>query len=456
MCEVVVLVLEKLSGSLNSALRKLLRMPSIDEKAIKELVKDLQRALLQADVKVDLVFEMSKNIERRALSKELPPGITRREHVIKTVYDELVTILGEKTETILIRPGKTSVVMAVGIQGSGKTTSCGKLAYFYKKKGFKTALVCGDTYRPAAFNQLSQLAASINVPIFGDASEKDAIKVVNKGVEQFSNEKFEVIIVDTAGRHKDETSLIDEMKGIERAIHPQEIILVIDGTLGQQAYIQAEAFKDATDIGAILVTKLDGSARGGGALSAVAATGAPIKFIGIGEKIEDLERFNGPRFVGRLLGMGDLSSLIEKLRDAEVTPSKKEAKVFLSGKFTLLEFREQIKKMKKMGPLSKIFSFLPGVSNIPDELKSMSEEKIKIWEHILDSMRSEELINPKLLKRSRVVRVARGSGTDIKDVRELLQQYNMLRKLMKGMRGRRRMKGLPMMPGGLPDMPMDL
>jgi signal recognition particle subunit SRP54 len=246
------------------------------------------------------------------------------------------------------------------------------------------------------------------------------------------------------------------MKGIERAIHPQEIILVIDGTLGQQAYIQAEAFKDATDIGAILVTKLDGSARGGGALSAVAATGAPIKFIGIGEKIEDLERFNGPRFVGRLLGMGDLSSLIEKLRDAEVTPSKKEAKVFLSGKFTLLEFREQIKKMKKMGPLSKIFSFLPGVSNIPDELKSMSEEKIKIWEHILDSMRSEELINPKLLKRSRVVRVARGSGTDIKDVRELLQQYNMLRKLMKGMRGRRRMKGLPMMPGGLPDMPMDL
>jgi signal recognition particle subunit SRP54 len=449
------LVLEKLGGALNSALRKLLRQSSIDEKAIKELVKDLQRALLQADVKVDLVFELSKNIERRALSKQLPPGITRREHVIKTVYDELVTILGEHTEAIRIKPGQTSIIMTVGIQGSGKTTSCAKLAYFHKKKGFKTALVCGDTYRPAAFDQLSQLAASINVPIYGDTSEKDAIKLVNRGVGQFTKEKYEVIIVDTAGRHKDEISLIEEMKAIERAIHPHEIILVIDGTLGQQAYTQAEAFKDATDIGAILVTKLDGSARGGGALSAVAATGAPIKFIGTGEKIEDLEKFNSPRFVGRLLGMGDLTSLIEKLKDAEVTPSKKEAKVFLSGRFTLLDFREQIKKMKKMGPLSKIFSFLPGVSNIPDELKSMSEEKIKIWEHILDSMRREELINPKLLKRSRVSRVARGSGTDVKDVRELLQQYNMFRKFMKGMRGRRRMQGLPMMPGGLPDLPLD-
>ncbi|MCK5587149.1 MAG: signal recognition particle protein [Candidatus Lokiarchaeota archaeon] len=449
------MVLEKLSSSLNSALRKLLRMPTIDEKAIKELVKDLQRALLQADVKVDLVFELSKNIQKRALSKELPPGITRREHVIKTVYNELVTVLGEKTEVIRVKPGQTTIIMAIGIQGSGKTTSCAKLAYFHKKKGFKTALVCGDTYRPAAFDQLSQLAASINVPIYGDPSEKDAIKLVNRGVEQFTEEKYEVIIVDTAGRHKDETFLIEEMKAIERAIHPHEIVLVIDGTLGQQAYIQAEAFKEATDIGSILVTKLDGSARGGGALSAVAATGAPIKFIGTGEKIEDLEKFNGPRFVGRLLGMGDLTSLLEKLKEAEITPSKKEAKVFLSGKFTLLDFREQIKKMGKIGPLSKIFSFLPGVANIPEELKSMSEEKVKRWEHILDSMRTEELINTKLLKRSRVVRVARGSGSEVKEVRELLQQYNMLRKLMKGMRGRRRMKGLPMMPGGLPDLPLD-
>ncbi len=440
---------------MNSALRKLLRMPTIDEKAIKELVKDLQRALLQADVKVDLVFELSKNIQKRALSKELPPGITRREHVIKTVYNELVTVLGEKTEVIRVKPGQTTIIMAIGIQGSGKTTSCAKLAYFHKKKGFKTALVCGDTYRPAAFDQLSQLAASINVPIYGDPSEKDAIKLVNRGVEQFTEEKYEVIIVDTAGRHKDETFLIEEMKAIERAIHPHDIVLVIDGTLGQQAYIQAEAFKEATDIGSILVTKLDGSARGGGALSAVAATGAPIKFIGTGEKIEDLEKFNGPRFVGRLLGMGDLTSLLEKLKEAEITPSKKEAKVFLSGKFTLLDFREQIKKMGKIGPLSKIFSFLPGVANIPEELKSMSEEKIKRWEHILDSMRTEELINTKLLKRSRVVRVARGSGSEVKEVRELLQQYNMLRKLMKGMRGRRRMKGLPMMPGGLPDLPLD-
>ena len=440
---------------MNSALRKLLRMPTIDEKAIKELVKDLQRALLQADVKVDLVFELSKNIQKRALSKELPPGITRREHVIKTVYNELVTVLGEKTEVIRVKPGQTTIIMAIGIQGSGKTTSCAKLAYFHKKKGFKTALVCGDTYRPAAFDQLSQLAASINVPIYGDPSEKDAIKLVNRGVEQFTEEKYEVIIVDTAGRHKDETFLIEEMKAIERAIHPHDIVLVIDGTLGQQAYIQAEAFKEATDIGSILVTKLDGSARGGGALSAVAATGAPIKFIGTGEKIEDLEKFNGPRFVGRLLGMGDLTSLLEKLKEAEITPSKKEAKVFLSGKFTLLDFREQIKKMGKIGPLSKIFSFLPGVANIPEELKSMSEEKVKRWEHILDSMRTEELINTKLLKRSRVVRVARGSGSEVKEVRELLQQYNMLRKLMKGMRGRRRMKGLPMMPGGLPDLPLD-
>jgi signal recognition particle subunit SRP54 len=271
------MVLDRLGSSLNDALRKVFKAPVMDEKTVKELVRDIQRALLQADVNVKLVLEVSKQIEERALKEKVPPGVSRREHVVKVVYEEITRFLGEKPATMKIEPGKQKILMMVGIQGSGKTTATGKLAKYFQKRGLKTALVCTDTYRPGAYDQLNQLAARINIPIYGEPKEKNSVKIALRGLKQFKD--YELVIIDTAGRHKEEAGLIKEMKELEKAIKPDEAILVIDGTIGQQASLQAKALHEATPIGSILVSKLDGSARGGGALSAVAAIGAPIKFI---------------------------------------------------------------------------------------------------------------------------------------------------------------------------------
>jgi len=430
------LALEKLGSSLYESLKKILRASAIDEAAVKELVRDLQRALLQADVNVRLVLELSKRVEERALKEKIPPGVSRREHVIKVVYEELTRFLGEKTVPLKVNPSRRNVFMLVGIQGSGKTTTAAKLARYLQKRGYKTALICADTYRPGAHDQLKQLASRINVPIYGDENGKTPVKIALEGLKKFGN--YDVILIDTAGRHKDEKSLIEEMKTLEKTIHPDEIIMVIDGTIGQQAAVQAEAFHKATPIGSIIVSKLDGSARGGGALSAVATTGAPIKFIGTGEKIEDLEPFDPPRFVSRLLGMGDLQGLIEKVREAEVKMPEKKAKAFLSGKFTLADMYEQFEAMRSMGPISRVLKMLPGFGyEIPGEMMDLAEEQIKKWRVIIQSMTPEERENPRIIKSSRVRRIARGSGTSEKDVKNLIQQYNKLRKVIKSFRRKR-------------------
>jgi len=298
--------LERLGSSLYEAIKKVFRAPIVDEATVKELVRDIQRALLQADVNVQLVLEISKKLEETVIKEKIPPGISRREHVIKTVYEELTRFLGEKPVKLKVDPGKKRVLMLVGIQGSGKTTASAKIARYFQKRGVNSALICTDTYRPGAYDQLEQLANRINVPVYGDAKINDPVKIALEGLQQFKDK--DLIIIDTSGRHKEEKKLITEIKLFERKIKPDEIVLVIDGTIGQQAMVQAEAFNEATPIGSILVTKLDGSARGGGALSAVATTGAPIKFISAGEKMEDLEPFIPSRFVGRLLGMGDLET----------------------------------------------------------------------------------------------------------------------------------------------------
>jgi len=430
------LALEKLGSSLYESLKKILRVSSIDEVAVKELIRDLQRALLQSDVNVRLVLELSKRVEERALKEKIPPGISRREHVIKVVYEELTRFLGEKTVPLKVNPSGRNVFMLVGIQGSGKTTTAAKLARYFQKRGYKTALICADTYRPGAYAQLKQLADQINIPIYGDEDENDAVKIALEGLRKFEN--YDIVLIDTAGRHKDEKSLIEEMKTLEKTIHPDEIIMVIDGTIGQQAAVQAEAFHKATPIGSIIVSKLDGSARGGGALSAVAATKAPIKFIGTGEKIEDLEPFDPPRFVSRLLGMGDLQGLIEKVREAEVKVPEKKAKAFLSGKFTLTDMYEQFEAMHSMGPINRILKMLPGFGyEIPEEMMNLAEEQMKKWKVIIQSMTPEERENPKIIKSSRVRRIARGSGTSERDVKTLIQQYNRLKKTIRAFRRRR-------------------
>ena len=430
--------LEKLGKSLTQAIGRILRAPVVDEATVKELVKDVQRALIQADVNVKLVLDLSKVIQERALSEKLPRGISRREHVIKVVYEELTRFLGEapKIRLSIVKPG---VIMLVGIQGSGKTTTAVKLARFFRRRGLKTALVCADTFRLGAFAQLRQLAEQVTIPVFGDTQEKDSVKVALQGVDEFRREGFEVIVLDTAGRHKDEERLIDEMQVIAKTVSPDEIVLVIDGTIGQQAASQAQAFHEATEIGSIVITKLDGSARGGGALSAVAATGAPIKFIGTGESIEDLEVFVPSRFVGRLLGMGDLEGLVRKVREAEVEVPDKKAREILRGKFTLEDMYHQMEAMKNIGPMRHILKMIPGASyKLPDEAIDMAEDKLRRWGFILQSMTREEKENPRILNSSRIRRVARGSGSKESEVKDLVSQYNTMRRLMKSL-GRRRL-----------------
>jgi signal recognition particle subunit SRP54 len=441
------MALDRLGSSLYEAIRKVFKASVVDETTVKELVRDIQRALLQADVNVQLVLEISKRIEERALKENVPQGISRREHVVKVVYEELTRFLGDKQVPLKVEPGRREVIMLVGIQGSGKTTISAKLARHFQKKGLKPALICADTYRPGAYAQLQQLAARINVPIYGNPASKDPVKVVMQGLKQFADK--DLVIVDTAGRHKEEQELIKEMKILEKNIKPEEVMLVIDGTIGQQALAQARAFNEATPIGSIIVTKLDGSARGGGALSAVAATRAPIKFIGTGEKVEDIEPFIPSRFVGRLLGMGDLETLLEKVHEAEIRVPEKKAKAIMSGKFTLTDMYEQFKAIKGMGTFRKLLKMLPGGGgyDIPEDTLNTAEDRLEKWRVIIESMTKEEKDNPKIFNASRMKRVARGSGTSEKEVKELLKQYVMMRRMMKTLR---RKKKLPFLGKNMP------
>jgi signal recognition particle subunit SRP54 len=431
--------LDKLGSNLYNAIQKIIRAPVVDEATVKELVRDFQRALLQADVNVALVMELSQNIQKKALEEKLPPGISRREHIIKVINDELTRFVGEKPQELKIVPGKQNILMLVGIQGSGKTTHNAKLARYFQKRGYRVGMICADTFRPGAYDQLKQLAESINVPFYGEPDAKDPVKLSKRGVDHFKDR--EVIILDTSGRHKEEKGLIEEMKQIEKAINPYEVILVLDGTIGQQAAAQAAAFKEATTVGSIIVSKLDGTARGGGALSGVAATGAPIKFIGTGEKIEELELFIPSRFIGRLLGMGDIEGLITKVKEAEAPVSEKDIAAILSGKFSLQDMYNQFEAMQNMGPLQKVLGMIPGFSyQLPTDEVENAEERLENWKVIIQSMTPEEKENPKLLNRSRIQRVARGSGRNEREVRELIKQYNTMRKMLRQMKGSRRMR----------------
>nr|3NDB_B Chain B, Signal recognition 54 kDa protein [Methanocaldococcus jannaschii] len=432
--------MDKLGENLNKALNKLKAAAFVDKKLIKEVIKDIQRALIQADVNVKLVLKMSKEIERRALEEKTPKGLSKKEHIIKIVYEELVKLLGEEAKKLELNPKKQNVILLVGIQGSGKTTTAAKLARYIQKRGLKPALIAADTYRPAAYEQLKQLAEKIHVPIYGDETRtKSPVDIVKEGMEKFK--KADVLIIDTAGRHKEEKGLLEEMKQIKEITNPDEIILVIDGTIGQQAGIQAKAFKEAVgEIGSIIVTKLDGSAKGGGALSAVAETKAPIKFIGIGEGIDDLEPFDPKKFISRLLGMGDLESLLEKAEDMVDEKTEESIDAIMRGKFTLNELMTQLEAIENMGSMKKILSMIPGFGGaMPKELSHLTEAKIKKYKVIISSMTKEERENPKIIKASRIRRIARGSGTTENDVREVLRYYettkNAIDKLRKGKSG---------------------
>jgi signal recognition particle subunit SRP54 len=430
------MVLDKLSSSLKNTLKKIAGAVFVDEKLINELIKDIQRALLQADVNVKLVFELTKKIKDRAVKEETPGGLTKKEYLINIVYEELVAFLGKEGHKIepTQKPFK---IMMVGLFGSGKTTTTGKLARFFTKRGFKVVLVGLDVHRPAAMDQISQVGKQANVPVFINKGEKDPLKIWN----EFSDEanKYDIVIIDTAGRDALSKDLIEEIEKLNSEIKPNERLLVISADIGQAAQSQAEQFHKSCNISGVIATKMDGTAKAGGALSACAVTKAPIKFIGVGEKLDDLESFNPKGFVGRLLGMGDLEALLEKAKGAISEEQAEDlGKRLLKGDYNLIDLYEQMSAMKKMGPINKIMEMIPGLSQVklPKEALNVQEEKLEKWKHCMASMTKEELEDPEIITSERIDRISKGSGVNVSDVRGLIKQYRQSKKLVKMMKGK--------------------
>ena len=422
-------MLGKLEDSLKSVVDKIARSNRIDEATLNEIVKDIQRAMLQADVNVKLVMTLSAKIKERSLKEKTK--LNPREHVIRVVYEELVKLIGKSTPIEL----KRQTIMMVGLQGSGKTTSTAKLARYFQKKGLKCGVIAADTFRPGAYDQLQQLCEDEGIAFYGEKGEEDAVKVAARGTEEF--DRLDVKIVDTAGRHALEDDLIEEMININNVIQPDHRFLVLDAAIGQQAGEQAKRFHEAIGITGIIITKLDGTAKGGGALSAVAETNSSIAFIGTGESAADFERFDPDGFISRLLGMGDIKALIERAEEV-LTPEDLDVETIVKGKFTLRDMYAQLEAVGKMGPLKQIMQMLPLGSmgiKINDADYEVTKKKLGTYKVIMDSMTEEELDNPRVMDGSRIRRVARGAGVRIEDVNELLKYYRMMQKAMKGMFG---------------------
>jgi signal recognition particle subunit SRP54 len=428
---------------LREVVRKITTSSSVDKYLVEEIVRDIQRALLRADVNVRQVKQITDAIKKRALAEDVLPTFNVREHIIRIVYEELMGGIGEGLEI----PLKKSRIMLVGLQGSGKTTTTAKMAKYFKDRGLKTAVVAADTWRPAAYDQLKQLADAYGIGFYGEKDEKDAVKIAKKGLDALKD--YDMVIIDTAGRHALEEELIEEMIQISRVSSPDYKLLVLDAAIGQLASTQAKRFHEAIGIDGIVITKFDGTAKGGGALSAAREIGIPIAFIGSGEKVEDFERFDPAGFVSRLLGMGDIKALLEKV-ERVVSEEELDPEAFLKGTFTLKDVYKQIEAMKKMGPITKILEMLPfgglGVK-IDDDMMETTQEKMQKFKYIMDSMTEEEITNPSIIDSSRIRRIAIGSGTSPQEVKELLKYYrtmkNLMKKMKKGKMGKLPIKGFP-------------
>ncbi|MFP4001472.1 MAG: signal recognition particle protein Srp54, partial [Thermoplasmata archaeon] len=418
------MALENLKDGLRNAVEKVTKSSHVDKKLVKDISKDIQRAMIEADIEVQLALELTDKIKERGMEEKPPSGMSPREHLIRIIHEEFVNILGEGVELEL----KPQTIMMVGLYGQGKTTTCGKLAAYFQKRGLNTALIAGDTHRPAAYDQLSQVAEDAGVPVYGDPDEEKAPRIVREGMEKF--EDYDVVIVDTAGRHSLEDDLIREIQLIKNVAEPDEVILTVDASIGQQAGPQAKAFHDAVGVTKTIITKMDGSAKGGGALSAVAETDAPVAFIGNGERIRDLEEFDPKSFTSRMLGMGDIEKLLEKAEEAiDEEQAEETAKKMLVGDFDLKDMYEQMEMLTGVGPLKKIVDMLPmGPASISDEEIMNTQEKLDDFRVIMDSMTEDEMENPNQIKGDRIKRIAMGCGRRPKDIRDLLSHYKKTKK----------------------------
>jgi len=416
------------------------------------MIKDIGNALVAADVNVRLVISLQKSIKTKVNFANLPAHTNKKRIIQKAVFDELVALVDPHAEPFKPKKGRPNVIMFVGLQGAGKTTTCTKLARHYQTRGFKSCLVCADTFRAGAYDQLKQNATRAKIPFYGNLTQTDPAVVAYEGVSLFKKEKFDVIIVDTSGRHRQEKDLFDEMVQIQKAVQPDQTIMVLDATIGQQAEAQSRAFKETADYGAIIITKTDGHASGGGAISAVAASGTPIVFIGTGEHMLDLEKFDPKAFISRLLGMGDIGGLMEHVQSLKLD-QKETMKHIQEGIFTVRDLRDQLQNIMKMGPLSKMAGMIPGLGGM---MQGMDDEdgalKMKRLIYICDSMTEKELDGDGRVfvqQPTRITRVAYGSGTSVREVEELLSQHRMMAGMAKKMGGmQKNMKGAQGMMGG--------
>lgn len=432
------MVLGSLGSNINKALQQIFSSPVIDEKTLDDALKDVCKALLEADVNVRLVGTLRKNVKETVNLNKLPPGVNKQRLIHRTLMDELCKLIDPGVAPFQPQRGKTNVIMFVGLQGSGKTTSLSKLAAWYHRKGWKVAMVAGDTFRAGAFDQLKQNAIKAQVPFYGDPGEDDPVIVVTEGVNRFRQEGFEIILVDTSGRHRQEEALFEEMQLVSKAAQPDQIILVMDASIGQAADAQARAFSQTVSIGSIFLTKMDSQAKGGGALSAVAATGAPIVFIGTGEHLHDVEPFQVKPFVSKMLGMGDLKGLVDTMKQIDFEKDHAElAERLERGVFTLRDMQQQFAMIQKLGPISQLMGMIPGFSAemlAGDD----AQARMKRMTIIMDSMCKSELDSdgkPFTQQPNRIKRVAKGSGSDPEVVQLLLAQYRKFAQLVKKMGG---------------------
>jgi len=415
------MVLQELGRKLETAMRKLSSATMVDDAVVDSLLNEIARALLEADVNIKMVGQLKKAIKLRVDLEETPAGSDRRKLIQRSVVSEITNLVNPDAEPYAMKKGKPNVIMFVGLQGSGKTTSIAKYANHYLRKGWKCCMVCADTFRAGAYDQLKQNATKLRCPFYGSYSEADPVQIASDGVEQFKSEGYEVIIVDTSGRHRQEAALFEEMQDIRSAVEPDNIVFILDATQGQAVHDQASSFHEAVDIGSCVITKLDGHAKGGGALSAVAATGAPIIFLGSGEHFDDFEPFNANSFVSKLLGFGDMRGLVDVLKDNMNEGKQGEMMDRMSkGHFTLRDMYEQFQQVMKLGPLSKVMGMIPGLpaglmeGGAGDE----STKRLKKFLYMMDSMTDGELDGAVDVEKSpgRVARVARGSGTHPQEV----------------------------------------
>ena len=427
------MVLFEFGQKIAKALQDFSKAPLINEDVIRKCLNDIGMALLQADVSIMYVKRLKDNILNQfKINKEL--GANLQKVVQRSVVEELTKMLEADRKPFEPKRGKTNIVMFVGLQGSGKTTTCTKYAYHYARKNIRVALVCADTFRAGAFDQLKQNATKIRVPYYGSNTETDPVVIAKEGVDMFRKEGFELIIVDTSGRHMQEKDLFDEMKMVEQAVKPTEVIFVMDSSIGQQCYAQAEAFKKAVNVGSVIVTKLDGHAKGGGALSAVAATQSPILFIGQGEHFTDFEQFEAASFIKRLLGLGDLGKMVEIVKDVMTEGDQKKMMGRIQeGKFSYRDLKTQYSSVLKLGPLNQFASLIPGLgqqlmSQGGSEKENIDRVKRQIC--ILDSMNDQELDGDKPLTEDRKRKIARGSGTTLVEIDAMVANYTQIKRLI--------------------------